>query len=253
MPVIWAIGWSMIFLSLLIWLPYRLILVFGLAVLFFHNTLSGVHFPGGSGIDIFWAFFYRGGIAEIPGHITVLFLYPVLPHFSLIALGFCLGYIYNPGFPYERRKKILISLGSIAILLFILLRYFNIYGDPRPWETGRNTIYSIMAFLRTTKYPLSLLYAFMTLGPALIILGLIEPVKNRIINFFITIGSVPLFYFILHLILLVLLGFIIGFNKYNLVTVYAWFIVLVIVLYFLCKWYSKYKFHHPEKKWLKYL
>ncbi len=110
-----------------------------------------------------------------------------------------------------------------------------------------------MSFLRTTKYPLSLLYAFMTLGPALIILGLIEPVKNRIINFFITIGSVPLFYFILHLILLVLLGFIIGFNKYNLVTVYAWFIVLVIVLYFLCKWYSKYKFHHPEKKWLKYL
>ena len=253
LPVIWAIGWSMIFLAFLIWLPYRAILIFGLAVLFLHNTLSGIHFAEGSGADIFWAFFYRGGIAEIPGHITVLFLYPVLPHFSLIALGFCLGYIYDSSFTYTRRKKILLGLGSIAIFLFIILRYFNIYGDPRPWVAGQNTIYTIMAFLRTTKYPLSLLYAFMTLGPALIILGLIEPVKNRLIHFFITIGSAPMFYFILHLVLLVLLGYIIGFNKYNLATVYAWFVTIVVILFFLCKWYSKYKFRHPEKKWLKFL
>jgi ABC-type Fe3+-siderophore transport system permease subunit len=82
---------------------------------------------------------------------------------------------------------------------------------------------------------------------------LIETVKTRIINFFITIGSVPLFYFILHLILLVLLGFITGFNKYNLTLVYAWFVIIVVILFFLCKWYSKYKFGHPEKKWLKFI
>jgi uncharacterized membrane protein len=251
--VIWAIGWSMIFLAFMIWLPYRIILGLGLAILIFHNTLAGISFPGNSAMDIFWAFFYRGGMVEIPGNVLVLFLYPILPHIGLIALGYCLGYIYGPAFTSQRRKKTLYMMGSIAIILFLLLRYFNLYGDPHDWETQHNTIYSIMAFLRTTKYPLSLLYALMTIGPALIVLALLESVKGRIANFFVVIGSVPMFYFILHLFLLVVLAFIIGFNKYNLVVTYALFVLVVICLYFLCRWYSRYKFEHPEKKWLKYI
>jgi hypothetical protein len=110
-----------------------------------------------------------------------------------------------------------------------------------------------MAFLRTTKYPVSLLYALMTLGPAMIALGLVEPVKNAVVRFFVTIGEVPMFYYILHLVFTVLAAVIAGFNRYNLLTVYGFFIVLVSVLYVLCRWYSGYKSRHPEKKWLKYL
>jgi uncharacterized membrane protein len=110
-----------------------------------------------------------------------------------------------------------------------------------------------MAFLRATKYPVSLLYACMTLGPALIVLALIEPVRNRVTAFFVTIGSVPFFYYILHLILFASIAKIRGANKDSLVMVYVWFIIVVTILYLLCRMYSKYKFSRPDKKWLKYL
>jgi uncharacterized membrane protein len=251
--VIWAIGVSMIFLALLIYLPFRAILLFGLLVLFLHNTLAGVSFPEGSGMATFWAFFYSGGIGSLPGGIGVFFLYPVLTYFGLVALGYCLGYLYTPDFTRERRRAILIGLGTGALVLFVALRYFNVYGDPRPWEAGKNTLFSIMAFLRTTKYPVSLLYALMTLGPALIALGLIEPVKNRVVKFFVTIGEVPMFYYILHLVFIALISFMAGSNSYDLLAVYGFFVVQVSILYLLCRWYSGYKSEHPEKKWLKYI
>jgi uncharacterized membrane protein len=251
--VIWAIGVSMIVLAFFILLPYRVILLFGLLVLFFHDTLAHVTFAEGSRMATFWAFFYSGGIGTLPGDIGVYFLYPVFQYFGLVALGYCLGYLYTPEFAVQRRRKILLYAGTAAVLLFIILRYFNLYGDPQPWEASRNAIYSFMAFLRTTKYPVSLLFALMTLGPALIILAFIEPIKNRVVSFFVTIGEVPMFYYILHLIFTVLIASAIGRNQHGLFVVYAFFIFLVFVLYLLCRWYGKYKFRHPEKKWLRYL
>ena len=251
--VIWAIGISMIFLAFLIHLPYKAILVFGLAVLFLHNILAPVTFPEGSARATFCAFLYSGGFANLPGGIGVFFLYSVLPYFGLVALGFCLGYLYTPAFTVQRRRVTLIWLGAGAILLFIILRYANIYGDPRPWEPGKNTLFSIMAFLRATKYPVSLLYCLMTLGPALLALAFIEPLKNRIVKFFVTIGEVPMFYYILHLIFIVIIANVAGFNSHSLLAVYGYFAFLVLILYLLCRWYGKYKFEHPEKKWLKYI
>jgi O-antigen/teichoic acid export membrane protein len=153
----------------------------------------------------------------------------------------------------QQRRKFLVVAGLVCIVAFIILRYFNIYGDPHPWKSGKNFIYSVMAILRTTKYPVSLLYALMTLGPALLVLGLIEPVRNKFTGFFVTIGSVPMFYYILHLPAFVVLGFIFGFNKYDLGTMYLFYGGVVLILYLLCGWYSKYKFSHPEQKWLRYL
>lgn len=250
--VIWAIGISMIFLALLIWLPYRLIAAFGLIVLLLHNLLAVVHFPENSFMGVVWAFLYQGGGTQI-GSLQVNILYPVIPYFGLVALGYCLGYLYTPAFTPLRRRKILTILGAGAILLFVILRAGNWYGDPHPWQTGKDLTHTVMAFLRTTKYPVSLLYTLMTLGPALLVLAWIEPVNNAITRFFVLIGRVPMFFYILHLFLLVLLGLIVGFRKFDLLAVYGWFAITVFILYLLCRPYARYKFSHPEKRWLSYL
>lgn len=251
--VIWAIGMSMLFLAFLQLLSYRVVLFLGLAILFLHNLLATVRFPEGSGMATVWAAFYSGGYVHLAGNVYAFFLFPLLPYFGLIALGYCLGYLYNPAFTALRRKKILLSLGAGAVVVFIVLRYFNTYGDPSPWEPGKNAVYSVMAFLRATKYPLSLFFALMTLGPSLLVLAFTEPVRNRVTRFFVTVGSVPLFYYILHLLLLALFGYIFGFSRHSLTAVYGFSFILVVLLYLLCKWYAVYKFAHPEKKWLKYI
>lgn len=251
LPVIWAIGISMIFLAFIIRLPLRAILVFGIAVLLLHNLLDKVSFPPGSVMETFWAFFYRGGGGRI-GSIDIWFLYPVFTYFGLISLGYCLGYFYRQGFDARRRKKILLYLGAGAVILFIVLRFLNGYGDPRPWKPQQNGLFTLMDFLKTTKYPVSLLFALMTIGPALLLLRCIEPVNNRLTRFFAMIGSVPLFYYLLHLPLLILMGFVLGFNQYSLPVVYLFFGASVLVLYVLSRRYRQYKFSHPEKKWLKY-
>ena len=251
--VIWALGVSMIFLGLIIFLPFRAILIFGFAVLFIHNTLAGVHFENDSAMGTLWAFFYSGGSGLLFGNVRVVFLYPILPYFGLISLGYCFGYLYGPGITVEDRRKYLIRLGLTSILIFIVLRYFNIYGDPHPWVIQKNGIFSVMSFLKTTKYPISLLYTLMTLGPCFLILAWVEPVKNVFTGFFVTIGSVPMFYYVLHLLLFVTIGFTMGFNSHSLASVYAWFVFVVIILYSWCRWYSNYKFHHREKKWLRYI
>src|SRR6266700_2885270 len=221
--VIWAIGISMIFMAFFQYLPYRVILIFGLLVLLGQNLLDNITFPEGSARATFWAFFYKGGEGNIFGTIDIEFLYPVFTYFGLISLGYCFGYFFTPAVSMERRRKLLIYLGTGAVLVFLILRYFNAYGDPHPWQTGRNFIYSVMAFLRVTKYPVSLLYALMTLGPALIVLGFIEPVRNKITHFFVTIGSEPMFYYLLHLPAFFLLGLAFGFNKFSLPVVYGFF------------------------------
>jgi uncharacterized membrane protein len=252
--VIWTIGISMIFLAALIFLPYRVILVVGMLIMFLHNMLAGISFPEDSAMAIVWAGLYSGGGGMLFGKIYLYFLFPVIPYLGLIALGYCLGYLYGLSFTQQRRRIVLLAMGITCVLLFLILRYFNIYGDPRPWGPGKNVIFSIMDFLKTNKYPISLLYALMTIGPSLIILALIEPVHNKLVSFFALIGSVPLFYYILHLPILALLGAIIGYNKVqSLAMVYVWFAVIVAVLYMLSRWYARYKFTHPDKKWLRYL
>lgn len=252
--VIWTIGISMLFLAAIIYLPYRVILAFGLAVLLLQNLLlDNISFPEGTAMASFWAFFYKAGEATLFGKLYLEFLYPVLTYFGLVSLGYCLGYVFTSAYSMQQRRKFLVVTGLMCTGAFIILRYFNIYGDPHPWQAGKDTIYSVMAFLRTTKYPVSLLYALMTLGPAILILGLIEPVRNAFTGFFVTIGSVPMFYYLLHLPAFVILGFIVGFNKYDLIVIYLFYAGVVLVLYLLCVWYAKYKFSHREKKWLRYL
>lgn len=246
--VIWAIGASMLFMAFLIHLPYRVILIFGISILLFHNLLANITWT-----NLLWGALYKGGEHQFIGNVTIIFLYPLIPYFGLIALGYSLGKIYQQGFSAYKRRNILITLGTSALILFLILRFFNIYGDPKPWQPQKDFIFSFMAFLKTTKYPVSLLFTFMTLGPTLLFLAFIEPIKNKITSFFSIIGSVPMFYYTLHLPSFALIAFLSGgLNKYNLAMVYCWFAAVVFILSLLCRKYAKYKFSHPEKWWLAY-
>ncbi len=277
LQVIWVLGLGMVIMSLLIYLPPKLILVTGLIILFAHNLLDNIHATGNSWRDILWGELHERKRFTIGGHI-ISTGYPIIPWLGIMMLGYCFGGLYKKGMDAALRKKWLLILGSAAIVLFLLLRGINIYGDMKPWELQHSHVLTICSFLNVTKYPPSLLYTLMTLGPALILLRLLEKPLNRMGTMLARIGRVPLFFYILHLFLIHLLAigavvwsgrpwtdmiFVTNMNPkdspwlagygFSLVATYLVWIIVVLLLYPLCKWYDKYKSSHKEKWWLSYL
>lgn len=269
--VIWAIGISMIALSLFIHLPVKWIAVIGLILVAAHNLLDTLHFDG-----FLWAALHEPAIFRLDAVHLIRVTYPVIPWIGLMAIGYCLGTVYSPGFDSRRRKKILALSGSVAFGLFILLRFINEYGDMQHWSVQKSIAFSFLSFLNTTKYPPSLLYILMTIGPALLFLAFMEKQNNRLEKALIHFGRVPMFYYILHLYLLHLLALIAaqlsGYGWQSMILVrrtwidpqlkgygftlaatYGVWILVVLLLYPLCKWYDGYKTTHKEKWWLSYL
>lgn len=261
MLVISMIGICMIMLAALIYLPVRVVLGIGLIIVLFHNLLQNVSITPESPFYNLWVLAYKGGGMAPMGIVSVYVLFAFLPYLGIIACGYGLGQLYRNDYAPEARKKILLIAGSICIILFILLRTFNLYGDPSHWSPQKNTLYSLLSILNTTKYPTSLLYTLMTVGPGLICLALTENAKGRITQFFVVLGSVPMFYYILHLFLiqlssLLLTAIVFGefdIQRFNLTTVYIAWILVVLILYPVCAAYRRYKFAHPEKAWLSYI
>jgi uncharacterized membrane protein len=168
--VIWALGMCMITLAGLIYLPKKLILAIGIIIVLGHNLLDGVNIPG-EGLKAFgWALLHRPGLFFFGGK-GFFVGYPLLPWLGIMVLGYSLGSLYGSGFDAARRKKWLLYLGSGTILLFIVLRYSNEYGDANLWSRQSSALFSVLSFIDTVKYPPSLLYTCMTLGPALIFLA----------------------------------------------------------------------------------
>src|SRR5215207_404891 len=179
LQVIWAIGLSMVALSALVFSPDYLILALGTILVFGHNLLDPVTVRGSDVQALAWYTLHQPSSVFIDG--TLLnFVYPVLPWIGLMALGYVCGTLYRDDFPAEQRKKWLLGIGVAATLLFILLRAFNGYGDPREWDLQTSPVFTLLSFLNTTKYPPSLHFLLMTMGPALMFLALIEPVRNRL-------------------------------------------------------------------------
>lgn len=273
--VFWALGGCMIALAGLIFLPMPFILVIGLVLIFGHNLLDNIHVPGNDLEAFGW------GLLHDPKGFTFFGRnsftgYPILPWIGVMALGYCLGNFYIKSMSVLKRKKILISIGFISILLFIVIRFINIYGDPVPWSAHNTPAFTIMSFLNLTKYPPSLLYILVTLGPALLFLALAEKPLNRFTGIISIFGRVPLFYYLLHLYLIHVLGMLAaeftgydwsdmvltvwvtdfpGLDGYgfNLGIVYLIWIGIIIALYPLCKWYDRYKMANKQKWWLSYL
>jgi uncharacterized membrane protein len=273
LEVLWATGFAMILLALFIRGPLPLIAALGLIVLFGHNLLDKVEIPQntlpGSLITIFLT--AVGSIIPLGGNRVVVELYAVLPWASVLFLGYAFGALYQNGFSTQRRKRILLYSGLALVCIFIVLRGINHYGDPNPWSLQRNAAHTVLSFLNATKQPPSLLYLSMTLGPTLILLSFAESFKGGFGAFCRVYGNVPYFYFILHLCLIRVLNIVLiliqglpmkptedplvwqadGFG-YPLWAVYLFWILVVVLLYFPCKWYGQYKRTH-SKWWLSYL
>ena len=275
LQVIWAIGISMLVLSGLVFLPDRWILAIGLILVFGHNLLESVRVDGSSAQDLLWYALHQPDSVLVGGRM-INFVYPVLPWIGLMALGYVCGRMYRKDFPVEQRRRWLSTVGIGATLLFVLLRGLNLYGEPREWQFQASPMFTLLSFLNATKYPPSLHFLLMTIGPALILLAAIEPVAGRLPKPVIVFGRVPFFFYVLHLYLIHGLAMLLLVNqggersryilsvrelmsdrssdfRSGLGFVYGIWVLVVLVLYPLCKWYQRYREANPARWWLSYL
>jgi uncharacterized membrane protein len=283
LQVIWAIGWSMIVLAAVIHLPLRAIVALSLGMIFLHDTLDGIRVtswngPGtpipGFGASLWHVLHVSGMIFPLgfPGP-AVLVLYPLIPWVAVMAAGYAFGSLYR--LDETERRRILIRLGTAITLGFIVLRAINIYGDPARWSVQAGAVKTALSFLALSKYPPSLLYLMMTLGPAMLFLAWLEGRQpGRAGRIFIVFGRVPLFFYLLQWVTTHVLALIAGriagkptdylFNDFafsppwapgsgfGLGMVYALWILGVVLLYPLCRWYAGVKARRRDW-WLSYL
>lgn len=273
--VIWVLGMSMIILAGLIHLPKKVLLVLGLLLVAGHNLFDNFHVTDGATWKaIGWSLLHEFQFFGFDGW-TLVIGYPLLPWLGIMVLGYCFGSLYVMDATVRRRN--LIWLGSAMILIFIIVRGINLYGDPFPWASQSSPIFTMLSFLNANKYPPSFLYALMTLGPAILFLAFAERPLGKLNQAFVTIGRVPMFYYLLHLYLIHVLALFAamatGFDfssmanmetwvtmnpslkgyGFSLPVVYGVWIFVVIALYPLCRWFDMYKRNHRDKWWLSYL
>ncbi|MBS1933025.1 MAG: DUF1624 domain-containing protein [Bacteroidetes bacterium] len=274
--VIWAIGISMVLLALVVRLPMKVILAIGLTIVLLHNLLDYPEMQRNGNVGFWWDLLHHGRFSMytiFPNHF-LLILYAFVPWFGVMCCGYYFGQLYEKNFSSEKRKKILIRLGISIILFFIILRAINLYGNPFPWSTQKNFVYTVLAFLNVNKYPPSLMYLCMTLGPAILSLAFLEHLQGKLVNAFVVFGRVPFFYYVVHFyyihFLCVIAFYLSGYTSkdiipkstpflfrpdnfgYSLPVMYAIWLFIIITLYPLCKWYSNYKTSH-NKWWLSYI
>ncbi len=274
LQVLWAIGVCMILLAGLIYLPKKVLIGFGLLLVFGHNLLDTITTEN-SGLGIFWGFLHEMSFTTL-GSRWISFSYPLIPWVGVMALGYVFGNLYVKDFDPLVRKKWLWRLGIASILLFFLIRGLNVYGDLVPWSVQKNTIYTVLSFFNVAKYPPSLAFLLITLGPSFLFLLVTEKVQNRLSNFLLVFGRVPFFYYLLH-IFIIHLGALLGLAVlgkdwtlmiitqenfmnpelakygYSLGIVYLVWVAVVLISYPLCKKYMLYKAANKHKKWLSYL
>lgn len=277
--VIWAIGISMVLLGLLIRLPFNFILIIGLAIVFGHNLLDIPESSPGFKAGFWWDLLHHGFFAAYPltqNHVLFI-VYPFVPWTGLMIIGYCTGIFFSSKYSVQQRRKILNRIGIGLILLFIAVRFINVYGNPEAWSTQKNALFTILSLINVHKYPPSLLYMLMTIGPAFLLLSLFEKIQNAFTATLRIYGRVAFFYYIIHLYLIHLISavffiakghtfqdgthlgnglpfyFLAANDGYSLFIVYVIWVSVVIALFPLCKWYDNYKTNHKEKWWLGYL
>lgn len=248
--VIWAIGLSMMVLAGLVRLPRAAIAAVAVTLIVGHNLLDGVTVPARWALP--WSVLH---VEQAHPAAHLLVRYPVLPWIGVMAAGYLVGGLLTR--PADRRARGLAWLGGGMVAGFVVLRALNLYGDPAPWQAGRDGLWTAMAFLNLTKYPPSLLFLLMTLGPALLALLALESARGRVAGWLGTIGRVPLFFYVVHIYvvhaLAVILGVASGFRasemtrlfldfpaRYgvSLPAVLALWGLVVIGLYPACRWYE---------------
>src|SRR5688500_14648949 len=274
--VIWALGVGMIVLAACVHFPLKLTLAIGVLTVVGHNAFDNFHIEGNGADAILWSMVHQFQGFPLSKNYFLFIGYPIVPWIGVMMLGYCFGTFYQSSYSQATRRKILLYLGTALVALFVLIRLINGYGDPHPWSMQPNPVFTVLSFLNVTKYPPSLLYVLVTLGPAILFLAISENYYGSVSQKIKILGRVPMFYYLLHLYLIHLLALtaalLTGYeasdmvfntwvtNSPNLVgygfslwVVYVVWISVVLILYPLCKWYDNYKAAHREKWWLSYL
>jgi len=255
--VIWALGWSMVALSGLVFLPITWVTVIGVGMILLHNAFDAVTPSQFGGLAWIWTVLHEGGTVEVfPGAVLEI-AYPLVPWIGVMAAGYGFGVVFQRD--GTERRKMLLRIGVGMTVAFVVLRATNLYGDPRPWTDQKDFLFTIFDFIHCQKYPPSLLFLLMTLGPAIASLALLERAQGKVAEFFIVFGRVPLFYYILHIPLIHALaliaasatGYGIDFMLVNappwewpqgygfdLPVVYLMWVVVIVSLYPACRWFA---------------
>jgi uncharacterized membrane protein len=275
--VLWGLGLSMIVLAALVWLPIPLLSVLSVATIVLHNVADGIRAQQFGAAAPLWNLIHQVGAFQFAGHVFIT-PYPLVPWIAVMALGFCFGPVLQ--LPPARRQRLLIRVGISTIIAFILVRAFNVYGDPSRWAWQATASYTVLSFLNTTKYPPSLSFLLMTIGPALVMLAAFDRRTFANANPLIVFGRVPLFYFVLHFIAAHVASLALALATYgtaaltfvwqpvpsmggpassfppnfgwDLSVVYAVGITMVVALYPLCRWFAARK-SQDRAWWLSYL
>jgi uncharacterized membrane protein len=268
--VLWALGWAMILLAALVHLPVSVTAAIGVVMIAGHNLFDTVR-----SANPLWSILHSPGfVVNTPDHV-VFVAYPLIPWVGVTAVGYGLGQIYS--WDAARRRALLLRLGVGLSLAFLAIRAINVYGDPARWAQQKSALFTVLSFLNVTKYPPSLLFLLMTLGPALLLLRAVDERTPRCLRPALVIGKVPLFYFVLHFVLIHLLAVAACYVRYgsahwmfespdlanypytappgwgySLPVVYLVWAVVVVAMYPLCRWFAELKQRRTDA-WLSYL
>jgi uncharacterized membrane protein len=273
LQVIAAIGAGFIILSFLLKVKVRTIGIVSLLIIFTHNLLQFLPQVNNKLLSVLLNIFFIPGPQAVSKNFIFFTAYPVIPWVVMLLLGFSLGGIFEREITYQ--KKRLLNFGIVALLLFVLLRFINVYGDPFAWSSQKTTAMTIVSFFNVTKYPPSLQFDLLFFGIMFLLLALTTKLSGWLQKVFSVYGKVPMFYYLLHLYFIRLAVFIMVFAQgfhwndmlfgpfqfgrpatgsgISLSMVYLVWSLIVILLYPLCKWYGNYKMQHKEKEWLRYL
>jgi len=277
MLILWIFGACMILMAALIYLPLRVLAVASVAVIALHNCLDGISASRFGSAGWVWNLVHQPGVLSIAGR-QVLIPYTLLPWVGVMAAGFCFGQLFL--LESARRRRIMLRIGLLATLAFLVIRAINHYGDPAPWSVQKSSVFTVLSFLNCTKYPGSLDFLLMTLGPAILVLALIDGCSLKPSHPLVVFGRVPMFYFILHFYAIHALVVVMAWARYgwsafsfvfnpvpsiggparlfpanfgySLWAVYVVWAVIVVSLYPICRWFAKVKATRHDW-WLSYL
>jgi uncharacterized membrane protein len=276
LQVIWAIGCSMVILGLLVRTSLAVVAVVGVTLFFGHNILDYINVPQQGAAAVCWKLLLTSkmDMFSLGGGRSVLLIYSILPWTAIMLLGYVAGHLYKEGFDDARRRRLLLLSGIALVLLYMILRFVNQYGDPAPWSQQKDGVLTMLSFLNVTKYPVSLQYSCMTLGPALILLSVIRKNGSIAARFLSVFGKVPFFYYVLHFYLIHIICAVMFFASghtweqthdpvsfvrfrpswfgFDLWVVFAVWIGVIALLYFPCRWFGKYKSRNRQW-WLSYV
>ncbi|MFO1425700.1 MAG: heparan-alpha-glucosaminide N-acetyltransferase domain-containing protein [Steroidobacteraceae bacterium] len=261
LQVIWAIGISMVVLGLMSGLPRALLAAVGAIIVFGHNLASAFHLPPEHPLWGLWTILHERAFLVPEGALKVKVTYPVLPWIGVILLGWVAGPLYAAWIDSPRRRRLLVALGLGCLALLALLRGFNIYGETLPWAVQADGVHTTMSFINFTKYPPSLDFLLLTIGLALLLMAAFEARDNRATRAIATFGGAPMFFYILHLYLLLILQKLavatLGANhgeRWGVDSVHWIWVgaaVLAFALYFPTRAFAQYK-RRTTRAWVRY-